>query len=64
MINISKRIKIYGTSGPLFIKIPLSITSQDSKPVKNVLTSIELNELGDVKGKKMLHLQCHFGMDS
>ncbi len=30
----------------------------------NVLTPIELNELGDVKGKKMLHLQCHFGMDS
>lgn len=28
------------------------------------LTPIELNELGDVKGKSMLHLQCHFGMDS
>ena len=31
---------------------------------ENVLTPIELNEIGDVKGKKMLHLQCHFGMDS
>lgn len=31
---------------------------------ENVLTPIELNELGDVKGKKLLHLQCHFGMDS
>lgn len=31
---------------------------------KNVLTPIELKELGDVSGKKMLHLQCHFGMDS
>ena len=29
-----------------------------------VLNDIELNELGEVKGKKMLHLQCHFGMDS
>lgn len=29
-----------------------------------VLTPIELAELGDVKGKKLLHLQCHFGMDS
>jgi 2-polyprenyl-3-methyl-5-hydroxy-6-metoxy-1,4-benzoquinol methylase len=29
-----------------------------------VLTPIELNELGDVSGKKLLHLQCHFGMDS
>ncbi len=41
------------------------------KAGKNVLTPIELNEVGDpeasgqvVKGKKMLHLQCHFGMDS
>ena len=34
------------------------------KAGENVLTEIELNELGDVKGKKMLHLQCHFGMDS
>lgn len=29
-----------------------------------VLTPIELNELQDVTGKKLLHLQCHFGMDS
>ncbi len=34
------------------------------KAGENVLTPIELNELPDVKGKKMLHLQCHFGMDS
>jgi SAM-dependent methyltransferase len=30
----------------------------------NVLTTIELNEIGDVKGKSLLHLQCHFGMDT
>jgi SAM-dependent methyltransferase len=34
------------------------------KAGENVLTPIELNELPDVKGKTMLHLQCHFGMDS
>lgn len=28
------------------------------------LTKIELTELGDVKGKTLLHLQCHFGMDT
>ena len=28
------------------------------------LNSIELGLLGDVKGKKILHLQCHFGQDS
>jgi ubiquinone/menaquinone biosynthesis C-methylase UbiE len=29
-----------------------------------VLNSIELDELGDVSGKSLLHLQCHFGMDT
>lgn len=31
---------------------------------KNSLKEIELNLLGDVKGKSILHLQCHFGQDS
>lgn len=31
---------------------------------KSSLNSIELDLLGDVKGKKILHLQCHFGQDS
>lgn len=31
---------------------------------ETVLTPIELTELGDVKDKTLLHLQCHFGMDS
>lgn len=34
------------------------------KAGENVLTPIELDEVGNVNGKKMLHLQCHFGMDS
>ena len=28
------------------------------------LNSIELEMLGDIKGKKVLHLQCHFGQDT
>jgi len=28
------------------------------------LTPIELGEVGDVQGKKLLHLQCHFGQDT
>lgn len=28
------------------------------------LNHIEMSELGDVKGKKLLHLQCHFGLDT
>ncbi|MDA3890312.1 MAG: methyltransferase domain-containing protein [Salinivirgaceae bacterium] len=31
---------------------------------KNTLNNIELDLLGDLKGKSVLHLQCHFGQDS
>jgi 2-polyprenyl-3-methyl-5-hydroxy-6-metoxy-1,4-benzoquinol methylase len=31
---------------------------------KNSLNKIELDLLGDIKGKSILHLQCHFGQDS
>jgi len=34
------------------------------KSGKTALRPIELEELGDVKGKSLLHLQCHFGMDT
>ena len=31
---------------------------------KSTLNAIELQLLGDIKGKKILHLQCHFGQDT
>ena len=31
---------------------------------KSSLTEIEANALGDVNGKSLLHLQCHFGQDT
>ncbi|RPH96417.1 class I SAM-dependent methyltransferase [candidate division KSB1 bacterium] len=31
---------------------------------RNTLFEIELDGVGDVNGKSLLHLQCHFGMDS
>jgi SAM-dependent methyltransferase len=34
------------------------------KKGKSSLNFIELEELGDVSGKSLLHLQCHFGMDT
>lgn len=34
------------------------------KAGKSHLKSIELAEVGDVKGKSLLHLQCHFGLDT
>ncbi len=34
------------------------------KKGKNVLREIELDALGNVEGKSLLHLQCHFGQDT
>src|SRR2546423_1188420 len=34
------------------------------KKGKSSLQSIELEEIGNVKGKSLLHLMCHFGMDT
>ncbi len=34
------------------------------KAGRSTLTRIEREELGDVRGKTLLHLQCHFGMDT
>lgn len=34
------------------------------KSGKSTLKSIEVRELGDVSGKSLLHLQCHFGLDT
>lgn len=34
------------------------------KTGKSSLQPIELAEVGDVRGKDLLHLQCHFGMDT
>jgi SAM-dependent methyltransferase len=31
---------------------------------ENVLFPLELREVGDVRGKSLLHLQCHFGLDT
>jgi SAM-dependent methyltransferase len=34
------------------------------KAGKSSLNDIELEQLGDIRGKKLLHLQCHFGQDT
>ena len=34
------------------------------KAGRSTLTSIELEEMDEVRGKSLLHLQCHFGMDT
>jgi len=37
---------------------------EEFKAGKNVLNSLEQDEVGNVAGKTLLHLQCHFGMDT
>ncbi len=37
---------------------------QGFKAGKSTLKSVEREELGDISGKSLLHLQCHFGMDT
>jgi len=49
-VGIHKRSNFYDVEG--FLK------------GRSTLDSLELEELGDVKGKKLLHLQCHFGMST
>lgn len=34
------------------------------KTGKSSLNTTEINELGNINGKNLLHLQCHFGMDT
>jgi SAM-dependent methyltransferase len=34
------------------------------KAGRNSLRSTEIEEVGDVRGKSLLHLQCHFGLDT
>ena len=37
---------------------------EDFKKGQTSLNTYELDEVGDVKGKSLLHLQCHFGQDT
>jgi len=50
LVDIHAKSKFYGLD--------------DFKAGKSSLLPTEVEELGDVNGKTMLHLQCHFGMDS
>ncbi len=52
----NKRVPIHRDSG--FYDL------EGFKKGKSTLNAIELTELGEVRGKRMLHLQCHFGLDS
>jgi SAM-dependent methyltransferase len=49
--------------------VPIHVASEmyhvdDFRAGKSKLKHVELQELGDVRGKSLLHLQCHFGLDT
>lgn len=52
----NKRTEVHVDSD--FYNVPAFLNGQNS------LHTTELNLLGDVKGKSILHLQCHFGLDT
>jgi 2-polyprenyl-3-methyl-5-hydroxy-6-metoxy-1,4-benzoquinol methylase len=50
-------------------RVPLHVTSdfydvEGFKAGGNTLRPFELEELGDVSGRSLVHLQCHFGLDT
>lgn len=52
----NQRTPLHRQSG--FYNVPAFLEGETS------LSRIELEELGDVRGKTLLHLQCHFGLDT
>ena len=67
MDKLGKNIKINQKSWEDRTSIHLKSKFYDLEAFKKnpmSLKSFELEGLGDVKGKSLLHLQCHFGQDS
>jgi len=60
-LDINK--KSWDDRAKLHIKSPFYDVAGFKKG-NNTLHSIELDILGDIKKKKILHLQCHFGLDT
>ncbi|WP_446471222.1 class I SAM-dependent methyltransferase [Xenorhabdus stockiae] len=59
----SKNIRFWDELAKIHVdKSDYNISSYD--PIKYKLKSIEISELGNLIGKKVLHLQCHIGLDS
>src|SRR3990172_6338443 len=49
--------------------VPIHVASkmydvESFKAGRNTLGQLERDELGDVRGKTLLHVQCHFGLDT
>jgi SAM-dependent methyltransferase len=54
---------LWDMNTPIHLKTPM-YDMESFRAGRSSLASIELEALGDVQGKSLLHLQCHFGQDS
>ena len=61
--HIETNKKAWNKRTPIHIKSKF-YNNEEFKKGKGSLKPIELTAIGDVKGKSLLHLQCHFGQDS
>lgn len=46
------------------VRAPKAYDVESFKAGRSTLRSVEVEEVGDVQDKRLLHLQCHFGMDT
>lgn len=58
-----QNLKLWNAATPIHIKSDFYNVA-GFKAGQNRLKSIEMEEVGDVRGKSLLHLQCHFGLDT
>ncbi|NNK82181.1 MAG: class I SAM-dependent methyltransferase [Flavobacteriaceae bacterium] len=67
MSNINKYFEVNKTTWNEKVKVHTNSEMYDLEAFRNGKSSLmpyELEALGDVKGKSLLHLQCHFGQDT
>jgi SAM-dependent methyltransferase len=61
--RMSQNRRAWGLRTPVHLKSDFYDLAS-FKQGRNSLRQLELEELGDVRGRSLLHLQCHFGMDT
>ncbi len=57
-LNWDDRAKLHATDTTGFYRIEHALSGGDN------LQAIEAGEIGDVSGKRLIHLQCHIGLDT
>ncbi|GAB4323909.1 MAG: class I SAM-dependent methyltransferase [Dehalococcoidia bacterium] len=56
-------LRMWDERVPIHVRSPF-YDNDSFKAGRNALPPIEVEEMGDVRGRTLLHLQCHFGQDT